>query len=125
MTTTFTFFRSGEVRHQLEFGEASGTELGKAYTVRVRAVNAGGPGPWSIESDQIVCRHKALKPKVTFRGPREVTLRAGETLSLAVDIQVQFEKNLLHASENSQSTFFVQLVSCPAIRLFNLIERQT
>ena len=46
--------RSGEVRHQLEFGEAGGAELGKAYTVRVRAVNAAGPGPWSIESDQLV-----------------------------------------------------------------------
>ncbi len=81
-------FRSGEIRHQLEFGEAGGAELGKAYTVRVRALNVAGPGPWSVESDQLVCRHKALKPKVTFRGPKEITLKAGEALSLAVDIQV-------------------------------------
>jgi len=36
-----------------------------------------------------VCRHKALKPKVIFRGPKEITLKAGESLSLAVDIQVR------------------------------------
>ncbi len=51
-------------------------------------MNVAGPGPWSVESDQLVCRHKALKPKVTFRGPKEITLKAGEALSLAVDIQV-------------------------------------
>lgn len=83
-----TCHRSGDVRHQLEFGEAGGIELGKGYTVRVRAVNAAGPGPWSVETDQLICRYKALKPKVTFRGPKEITLKAGETLSLAVDIQV-------------------------------------
>lgn len=83
------WIRCGEVRHQLEFGEATGMELGKAYTVRVRALNAAGPGPWSVETDQLVCRHKALKPKVNFREAKEITLKSGETLSLGVDIAAE------------------------------------
>ena len=60
------YFLAGEVRHNLEFGEAGGIEVGQAYAVRVRAINAAGPGPWSLDSDQLVSRHKALKPKVVF-----------------------------------------------------------
>jgi len=36
--------RCGEVRNQLEFGEAGGLELGKSYTIRIRALNIAGPG---------------------------------------------------------------------------------
>ena len=36
------YFMAGEIRYNLEFGEASGVELDQAYAVRVRALNAAG-----------------------------------------------------------------------------------
>ena len=81
------YFLAGEQRHNLEFGEAGGVEVGQAYAVRVRAVNAAGPGPWSLDSDQMVARHKALKPKIVFNTQeKEFTFKVGDTLSFAVDV---------------------------------------
>ena len=81
------YFLAGEQRHNLEFGEAGGVALGQAYACRVRAINAAGSGPWSLDSDQMVARHKALKPKVVFiNTEKEVTLRAGETMLFAADV---------------------------------------
>ena len=71
----------------MECAEAYGVEPGQSYAVRVRALNAAGHSQWSIESDQLVCRHKSLKPKVVFRGGvKEMTLNAGDTLFLEADI---------------------------------------
>ena len=71
----------------MEFGEAGGVEVGQAYAVRVRAVNAAGPGPWSLDSDQMVARHKALKPKIVFNTQeKEFTFKVGDTMSFAVDV---------------------------------------
>jgi len=61
-------------------------ELGQAYSVRVRGKNAAGCGPWSIETDQLTCKHKALKPKVKLQGNKEVTVKEGETFTLVADI---------------------------------------
>ena len=52
------WFKAGEVRLQMERGVVEGLELGQSYAVRVRARNAAGWGPWSIESEQLVCKHK-------------------------------------------------------------------
>ena len=52
------WFKAGEVRMQMERGVVEGVELGQSYAVRVRAKNAAGWGPWSIESEQLVCKHK-------------------------------------------------------------------
>ena len=52
------WFKAGEVRMQMERGVVEGLELGQSYAVRVRARNAAGWGPWSIESEQLVCKHK-------------------------------------------------------------------
>ena len=47
-----------------------------------------GPGPWSLDSEQIICRHKALKPKVTIKSEhKEVTLKAGDTMTFWADVK--------------------------------------
>ena len=52
----------------MERCEVRPVELGQGYAVRVRALNAAGASGWSMDSEQIVVRHKALKPKITFDG---------------------------------------------------------
>jgi len=82
------YFLAGEIKYNLEFGEAMGVELDQGYAVRVRAINAAGPGPWSLDSEQIICRHKALKPKVTIKSEhKEVTLKAGDTMTFWADVK--------------------------------------
>jgi len=81
------WFRAGEVKMQLEHGLVEGIELGSGYAVRVRAKNAGGFGPWSIDSDQVICKYKALKPKVKLLGPKDVTVKEGETVTLFAEIE--------------------------------------
>ena len=51
-----------QVRMQMERGVVEGVELGQSYAVRVRARNAAGWSPWSIESEQLVCKHKVRSP---------------------------------------------------------------
>merc|ERR1719412_2415488 len=81
------YFLAGEQRHNLEFGEAGGVEVGQAYAVRVRAVNAAGPGPWSLDSDQMVARYKALKPKIVFnKQEKEFTFKVGDAMAFIVDV---------------------------------------
>jgi len=80
------WFRAGEVRMQMEHGLVEGVELGSGYAIRVRAKNAAGFGPWSIESEQVVCKYKALKPKVKINGPKDITLKEGETLTVFADV---------------------------------------
>ena len=56
----------------------------------MRAVNAAGAGPWSIESDQVICKYKSLKPKVSFKGfasKEAVNFKAGETMMFEADIE--------------------------------------
>ena len=38
----------------MEHGLVEGVELGQGYAVRVRARNAAGWSPWSIESEQVM-----------------------------------------------------------------------
>jgi len=83
------WFKAGEVKMQLEHGLVEGIELGAGYAVRVRAKNAAGFGPWSIESEQVVCRFKALKPKVKINGPKELIVKEGETLTVFADIPAE------------------------------------
>ena len=85
------WFRVGEDKLLLNRLEARGPyEVGQHYAIRVRAINAAGAGPWSIDSDELVCKYKALKPKVTFKGvaaKEVVTFKAGETLAFEVAIE--------------------------------------
>ena len=85
------WFRAGEDKLLLNRIEARGTyEVGQPYALRVRAVNAAGPGPWSIESDQLLCKYAHLKPKVSFRGfasKEIVNFKAGDTLFVEADIE--------------------------------------
>ena len=84
------WFKAGEVRMQMERGIVEGVELGLSYAVRVRAKNAAGCGHWSIESDQLVCRHRALKPRVKIEaGGRELVLKEGDTLTVFADIAAE------------------------------------
>eukprot|EP00092_Neocalanus_flemingeri_P076019 GFUD01094257.1.p1 GENE.GFUD01094257.1~~GFUD01094257.1.p1 ORF type:complete len:1559 (+),score=423.64 GFUD01094257.1:143-4819(+) len=80
------WFKAGEVKMQIEHGLVEGIELGSGYTIRARAKNAAGFGPWSIESEQVVCKFKALKPKVKINGPKEITLNEGETVTIFADV---------------------------------------
>lgn len=80
------WFRAGEVKMQMEHGLVEGVELGAGYAVRIRAKNAAGFGPWSIESEQVICKFKALKPKVKINSPKEVVLNEGETFTVLADI---------------------------------------
>lgn len=84
------WFKAGEVRMQIERGLVEGVELGQSYAVRVRARNAAGFGHWSIESDQLVCRHRALKPRVKFEiSGRELVLKEGDTLTVFAEIAAE------------------------------------
>merc|ERR1719166_82282 len=73
-------------RLEMERGVVEGVELGQSYAVRVRAKNAAGWSPWSIESEQLVCKHKALKPKVKIEGGKELVYREGETATIFADV---------------------------------------
>jgi len=88
------WFRAGEVRMQMEHGVVDGVELGQGYAVRVRAKNAAGHGPWSLESDQVVCKHKALQPKVKIQGTRELTAKEGDTLVVQADVPAEPEAEI-------------------------------
>ena len=60
------------------------------YAARVRAVNAAGTGPWSLDSEKLVARHKALKPKIRFPDlgdARELVVREGEKMRLVVQVE--------------------------------------
>ena len=85
------WFNAGEDKLCFKKIEARGPyEVGQAYTLRVRAVNAAGAGPWSIESDQVICKYKSLKPKVSFKGfasKEAVNFKAGETMMFEADIE--------------------------------------
>lgn len=81
-----TWFKAGEVKMQMEHGLVEGVEVGCGYAVRVRAKNAAGFSPWSIESDQVVCKFKALTPKVKILQTKEFTAKEGETVTLVAEI---------------------------------------
>ena len=64
--------------------------VGQHYAIRVRALNAAGAGPWSLESDQLNCKYSRLRPKVSFKDvatKEVVTFKAGESMAFEVDIQ--------------------------------------
>ena len=64
--------------------------VGQHYAIRVRACNAAGAGPWSLESDQLNCKYSRLRPKVSFKDvatKEVVTFKAGESMAFEVDIQ--------------------------------------
>ena len=81
------WFKAGEVRMQFERGVVEGIELGSSYTVRVRARNEAGFGPWSLESDQLTCKFKNLPPKVTLEAEKDITVNEHETFTIFADIQ--------------------------------------
>ena len=81
------WFRCGEVKMQYERGVVEGIELGIGYAVRVRARNAAGYGTWSLESDQFVCKHKALKPKVKLEAGKEIVVKEGDTFTVFADVE--------------------------------------
>lgn len=83
------WFRAGEAKFQMEHGVVDGVELGQGYAIRVRAKNAAGCGPWSIESEQVVCKFKALKPKVKINASKEIIVNEGETLTVFADVPAE------------------------------------
>jgi len=82
-----SWFKAGEVKMQYERGIVEGVELGHGYAVRVRARNVAGFGPWSLETEQVVCKHKALKPKIKLDCPKELTIKEGETFTMFANIE--------------------------------------
>jgi len=80
------WFKAGEVKMQMERGVVEGVELGQSYAVRVRARNAAGWSPWSIESEQLHCKHKALKPKVKLGCGKELVCKEGETVTVFAEV---------------------------------------
>jgi len=83
------WFKAGEVKLAMEHGIVEGVELGQSYAVRVRARNAAGPGHWSLESDQLVCRFKALKPKVKLLCSKEMTVKEGDTILVEAEVPAE------------------------------------
>lgn len=84
-----SWFKAGEVKMQMEHGLVEGVDLGQGYSVRVRAKNAAGFSLWSIESEQVVCKFKALKPKVKINGPKEIIAREDETIIVVADVSAE------------------------------------
>ena len=80
------WMKCGETKTKYERGKATGVEVGQTYVFRVRAENAGGVGPPGPESDNLLCKYKALKPRIDRKTLREITIRVGETLSFDVPI---------------------------------------
>jgi hypothetical protein len=80
---------AAEVKFMMERAEAEGLETGQSYAARVRAVNAAGAGPWSLDSEKLVARHKALRPKITFVGVtgKEIVVKEGANLKLVAEIE--------------------------------------
>jgi len=83
------WFKAGEVKVDMDHGLVEGIELGSTYAVRVRAKNAAGFGPWSIESEQVTCKHKNLAPKVKILEAKEFTINEGETVTLIAEITAE------------------------------------
>jgi len=83
------WFKAGEVKVDMDHGHVEGIELGSTYAVRVRAKNAAGFGPWSIESDQVVCKHKNLAPKVKILEEKEFIVKEGETVTLFAEVTAE------------------------------------
>merc|ERR1711970_1709285 len=83
------WFKAGEVKMQLEHGLVEGVDLGQGYAIRVRAKNAAGFSPWSIESEQVVCKFKALKPKVKIDSPKEIIAKEDDTVTVFADVPAE------------------------------------
>jgi len=83
------WFKAGEVKMQLEHGLVEGVDLGVGYAIRVRAKNAAGFSPWSIESEQVVCKFKALKPKVKIDSPKEIIVKENDTVTVFADVPAE------------------------------------
>jgi len=82
-----TWFKAGEVRMQFERGVVEGIDLGSSYAVRIRAKNDAGFGPWSLESDILVCKFKNLPPKVIIDGEKDITVKEHETFTIFAEVQ--------------------------------------
>ena len=79
-----------DVVERLCFNSFFFLSVGQHYAIRVRALNAAGAGPWSLESDQLNCKYSRLRPKVSFKDvatKEVVTFKAGESMAFEVDIQ--------------------------------------
>ncbi|XP_059095455.1 twitchin-like [Tigriopus californicus] len=100
------YFPADEIKMQMERGDIKGLETNQVYAARVRAVNAAGPGPWSMDSDELIPKHKSLKPKIVLNDGKDITVQSGTTLTVFASVEaeppvedVDFElagKSLLH-----------------------------
>ncbi len=115
------FFSAGSVQMRLQKGEVTGVEEGMSYAVRVRAVNAAGPGTWSMESDRLVARSRFMVPKVEIEdNNKSVVLRGGESTVIRCTVEsrpmadeIYFTKNdvILAESDTSRMKIKMQKIS--------------
>jgi hypothetical protein len=64
-----------------------GLEEGQTYELRVKAVNAAGPGEPSKATQPVTCKPRKMKPKIDRRGLRKIHVREGEPFFWDVKIK--------------------------------------
>lgn len=84
------YFSAGEVKMQMQKGEVRNVELGQSYAVRVRAYNAAGPGAWSLDTEQLTVKHRALKPKINFvNASSDMVIEEGKSFKIEAEIEAE------------------------------------
>ena len=84
------YFPAGEVKMQIQKGEVTGVELGQSYAVRVRAINAAGASQWSMDSEQLTVKHRALKPTIVLNeGAKELIIKEGKRIVVTAEITAE------------------------------------
>lgn len=59
---------------------------GEEYQFRVKAVNAAGPGNPSRPTAGVVAEKQPEKPEIDKNAPKEITVRAGQEIKIALPI---------------------------------------
>ena len=84
------YLQGAKVKGSVFKTELKNVNLGESYAVRCRAKNEAGPGPWSLDSEQMVVKPRVLAPKVSFKTSNsEVSVQAGESFKIEVDINAE------------------------------------
>jgi len=90
-----SFKMAAEIHESVAKAEITdGIEAGQTYAGRVRALNAAGSGPWSLETERLLAEPAAAAPKLFLQTPEgkkisKIRLKEGESLRLKAKIEAR------------------------------------